>query len=152
MEYSAYQMSTNKDYVLIYGRDIETGTKGWYLYNIKENTIQSYMNDIVSNLEDNFAKQISEYKIVLLSLAGLSLLLLLILVIEIASKSKMKKKLIRKFEERKEQIIEKEKIVEEKIKEENKEENESTTQEEVKEETKENSKTNQKKKNGKNKK
>lgn len=116
MEYSAYQMSTNKDYVLIYGRDIETGTKGWYLYNIKENTIQSYMNDIVSNLEDNYAKQISEYKIVLLSLAGLSLLLLLILVIEIASKSKMKKKLIRKFEERKEQIIEKEKIVEEKIK------------------------------------
>ena len=152
MEYSVYQMSTNKDFVLIYGRDIETGTKGWYLYNIKENTIQSYMNDIVSNLEDNFDKQISEYKIVLLSLAVLSLLLLLILVIEIASKSKMKKKLIRKFEERKEQIIEKEKIVEEKIKEENKEENESTTQEEVKEEPKENSKTNQKKKNGKNKK
>lgn len=147
MEYSVYQMSVNKDYVLIYGRDIETGTKGWYLYNIKENTIQSYMNDIVSNLEDNFDKQISEYKIVLLSLAGLSLLLLLILVIEIASKSKMKKKLIRKFEERKEQIIEKDKVEEKQ-----KEENESTTQEEVKEESKENSKTNQKKKNRKNKK
>ena len=95
-QYSAYQSKYNEDYILIYGMDIATGNKAWYLYNIKEQTIQSYMSDIINNMQTEFDQKMKEYKIVLLGLAALSLLLLLIIVIQIASKNKMKKKWIQK--------------------------------------------------------
>ena len=95
-QYSAYQSKYNEDYILIYGIDIVTGNKAWYLYNIKEQTIQSYMSDIINNMQTEFDQKMKEYKIVLLGLAALSLLLLLIIVIQIASKNKMKKKWIQK--------------------------------------------------------
>lgn len=102
VEYTVYQNKTNKDYVLIYGMDIETANKGWYLYNIKEQTIQSYMSDIIDSMQDNFDKKLEEYKIVLLGMAGLSLFLLLIIIIQIVSKNKMKKRLLQKLQSKKE--------------------------------------------------
>lgn len=101
-EYTAYQHKNNKDYILVYGMDIETGDKDWYLYNIKENTIQSYMSDIIDDMQEDFDQKIEEYKIVLLGMAGLSLLLLLIIIIQIVSKNKMKKKLLHKLQTKKE--------------------------------------------------
>lgn len=101
-EYNAYQHQDNKDYVLIYGMDIETGEKNWYLYNIKEKSIQTYMSDIVNNLSADFNKMIDEYKVVLLGMVGLSLLLLLIVIIQIISKNKMKKKLLKKLQQHQE--------------------------------------------------
>lgn len=91
-EYTAYQHEKNKDYLLVYGTDLETGKKNWYLYHIKEKTVQVYMNDMLDNMQVDFDNTINEYKLVLLGMAGLSLLLLFITIIEICSKSKMKKK------------------------------------------------------------
>lgn len=101
-EYNAYQYPKNKDYILVYGIDLETGNKNWYLYNLKERSIQTYMGDIIIDMEDNFSKTLQEYKIVILVLSGLTLLLLLIMIILIISKNKMKNRIIKKFQQEKE--------------------------------------------------
>lgn len=102
IEYNAYQHQFNKDYILIYGMDIETGEKNWYLYNIKEKSIQTYMGDIIDNMNDSFNKTIKEYKTVLLGMAGLSLVLLIIIIIQFMSKNKMNKKLLKKIQSKQE--------------------------------------------------
>lgn len=102
IKYNVYQYSNNKDYVLIYGIDLETGSKNWYLYNIKEKSIQTYMSDIVDEMTNKFDKTLKEYKVVLLGMAGLSLLLLIIVIIQIVSRSKLKKKMLQKIQEKKE--------------------------------------------------
>ena len=114
-EYTGYQTNKNKDYILVYGMDIETGNKDWYLYNIKEKTIQTYMRDIIDSMQDDFDKKIEEYKIVLLGMAGLSLLLLLIIIIQIISKNKMKKKLLKKLQTKEKPESKKEIKIEEPI-------------------------------------
>ena len=96
--YNVYQYPNNKDYVLVYGIDLETGTKDWYLYNVKEKSIQVYMSDIIDNMKDDFNERLEEYKLVLLGMVGLSLLLLLIVIIQIVSKNKMKKKLLKRIQ------------------------------------------------------
>lgn len=112
IEYTAYESKFNSDYVLIYGVDIETGNKDWYLYHTKEKTIQSYMDDMIKSMKKDFDSSMKEYKIVLLGMSGLSFLLLLIIIIEIISKSKLKKKFakamqIKKEKEEQEKIVEK---------------------------------------------
>lgn len=97
-EYNAYQHKDNKDYVLVYGADLNTAVKNWYLYNIKDKSIQVYMSDIINNIENDFNKIIEEYKVVILGMVGLSLLLLIIIIVQIISKNKMKKKLLKKMQ------------------------------------------------------
>jgi len=134
VEYSAYQHETNKDYVLIYGMDIETGEKDWYLYNVKEKSIQTYISDIIDPMKEEFNKTLEEYKMVILGMAGLSLILLLIIIIQITSKNKMKRKLLKKLQTKQEnneskkkeeskKDLEEKKIEEEKIKPEKKKNN-----------------------------
>lgn len=102
IEYTAYESKFNSDYVLIYGIDVETGNKGWYLYHIKEKTIQKYMDDIIQNMKKDFDNSMKEYKVVLLGMSGLSLLLLIIIIIQITSKSKLKKKFVKVMQIKKE--------------------------------------------------
>lgn len=102
IEYNAYQHQSNKNYVLIYGMDIKTGEKNWYLYNIKENSIQTYISDIINTMTDDFNKTLKEYKMVLLGMASLSLILLLIIIIQFISKNKLKNKLLKKLKIEKE--------------------------------------------------
>lgn len=102
-EYNAYQHEKNKDYLLVYGIDLETGKKNWYLYHIEEKTVQIYMSNIVDNMQLDFDKTLKEYKIVLLGMAGLSLLLLFITIIEICSKNKMKKQYLHKVQKMEEE-------------------------------------------------
>lgn len=111
-EYTAYQNNTNKDYLLVYGIDLETGNKNWYLYNIKEQSIQTYMSDIIDNMNKDFDDTLSQYKIVLLGMAGLSLVLLIIVIIQISSKNRLKRKLLKKIQP-KEEIKEEPKKIEE---------------------------------------
>lgn len=111
-EYTAYQSKYNQDYVLIYGVDIENGNKGWYLYHIKEQTIQTYMSDIVKNMQNNFDESVQEYKIVVLGMSGLSLVLLLIIIIQIISKNKLNKKYIKMMQPKKEMKEDSEKLEE----------------------------------------
>lgn len=113
-EYDVYKNKNNKDYVLIYGMSLETGQKNWYLYNIKEQSIQIYIKDLINNMETSFNKTIEEYKMAIIAMAGLSLLLLIIIIIQIASKNKMKKKLLRKLKSQKELLEQERKSKEEK--------------------------------------
>ena len=125
-KYTVYQNSKDKDYLLIYGMNLETGNKNWYLYNMKEKSIQTYMKDIMDDMNQSFDNKVKEYKVVLLGMAGLSLFLLCIIIIEIISKNKMKKKYLQKIQDMKESKKE--------IKEDSKEE--KTEQEKIKEKEK----------------
>ena len=88
-EYTAYQ-NKYKDYALVYGTNLETNESNWYLYNIKENTLQTYMKDMIDGMNDNFTKELDQYKLVIMCLGGLSLFLLLIIVIMALKKGKKK--------------------------------------------------------------
>ena len=104
-EYEVLQNNINKDYVLIYGTDLENSTKNWYLYNLKENSIQLYMSDVIDNINSNFNKTIKEYKTVILAMSGLSIVLLIVIIILVFSKSKPKKVKSKKNKEPEESLI-----------------------------------------------
>lgn len=123
-EYSAYQYKDNKDYILIYGMDLETGSKNWYLYHLKDKSIQVYiMGDIINEMENTFDKTLEEYKLVLIGMVGLSLSLLIIIIVQLVLKNKMKKRMLRKiqtqrdnYEKQIEQLSKDENVKTEKVK------------------------------------
>ena len=96
-EYTAYQ-NEYKDYVLIYGTNLETNESNWYSYNIKENTLQLYNKDMIDDMNNSFKTELDQYKLVILGLGGLAIVLLLIIVI-LASK-RSKKKVVNKTQEK----------------------------------------------------
>ena len=94
IEYIVYQNS-NKDYVLIYGTNLNNNQKDWYLYNIKEKSIQVFNMELINELNQEKAKyndSLNQYKTVIIGLVLLSVFLLFILIIEMISKSKIKTK------------------------------------------------------------
>ena len=91
-EYTVYQ-NKYTNYALIYGTNIDTKEDNWYLYNIKENSIQTYMKDVIDDMNADFNKQIDQYKIVILALSGLSLLLLIVAVVAMLKKGNKKPKI-----------------------------------------------------------
>ncbi len=105
IDYEVYQSDIDSNYVLIYGIDLETGNKAWYSYNIKEQTIQVYMSNIINEMNDNFDKTIKEYKLVVLSMVILSIILLLIVVIQLSSKNRLKKKMLKQIKSKQEQEV-----------------------------------------------
>ena len=102
-EYTVYQ-NKYTDYALIYGTNIETKEDNWYLYNIKENSLQTYMKNMIDDMNNDFNKQIEQYKVVILGLSGLSLVLLLIAVVAILKKGKRKQVITKLPEEKKEDL------------------------------------------------
>ena len=46
VDLECYKLSSNSDYCIIYGMNINTGEKGWYSYNKKEESIQKYNNEL----------------------------------------------------------------------------------------------------------
>ena len=46
VDLECYKLSSNSDYCIIYGMNINTGEKGWYSYNKKEGSIQKYSNEL----------------------------------------------------------------------------------------------------------
>ena len=102
-EYTVYQ-NKYTDYALIYGTNIETKEDNWYLYNIKENSLQTYMKNMIDDMNNDFNKQIDQYKVVILGLSGLSLVLLVIAVVAILKKGKRKQVITKLPEEKKEDL------------------------------------------------
>lgn len=105
IDYEVYQSDIDSNYALIYGADLETGNKTWYSYNIKEQTIQVYMSNIINEMNDNFDKTIKKYKLVVLSMVILSIILLLIVVIQLSSKNRLKKKMLKQIKSKQEQEL-----------------------------------------------
>lgn len=100
--YEVYKSNKNKNYLLIYGLNIETGEENWYSYHEGEKTIQVYNSQEVENLTNEYDKKLEEYKLVIIVLGSLSILLLLIiliLVLKKGKKTKLKKEINQSKEE-----------------------------------------------------
>ncbi len=117
-----YKLNKDSKYAIIYGMDLETGEENFYMYDLKNNTLQLYNDEHVKLL----TKQNNIYTIVILSSWGL-LGISFIIILALCNKNSKRKKKIRiileklskeENEEPEEDIIDEEKIVDEVLKDE----------------------------------
>lgn len=87
MEVDAYKINKTSKYSLIYGMNIESGQKGWYLYDSIENTMQRYYTDEIDLLNEKI-NSCSKTVIGLGILSGLLALTLIIVLVIILRKNK----------------------------------------------------------------
>ncbi len=85
-EIIAYDLEGIEDYYLLYATNTMTGYEGYYLYDVKENSVQRY--DVT--LLDKLTKQKDKYLAVVLVLSSVCFLTMLFLLIEINRDSKLK--------------------------------------------------------------
>ncbi len=90
-----YKLKEKSNVGLIYGIDVETGKKGFYVYDIKNKTLQLYDDE----LNDYFTKLNQKYFYVIVGVSGFAFLLLIILLITL-SKNKKNAKIIKLLEEK----------------------------------------------------
>lgn len=144
--FTAYKLTSKSDYSLIYGINVETGDKGWYAHDSKDNTIQRYNTEEINKLE----QKLEDGNLIIMILSGaLGLTLILLLIVSIKSLSKKnkkidnlekaKKKVEKNLDKTKEIILDKHKETKKEIKEEIKEKKKDIKEDikEVKKEIKE---------------
>lgn len=86
-ELDAYQFTEDSDYYLLYGINVNTNNKGWFMYDSVENTLQRYdIDDISKLIEKN-----NQYIIVVLLLSVICFFMLTFLLIFINKSTKGKK-------------------------------------------------------------
>ncbi|MDD3452731.1 MAG: cadherin-like beta sandwich domain-containing protein [Bacilli bacterium] len=86
-EITAYKLTENSDYALIYGMNVETGEKHIYMYNSIEDTVQIYNTE-----EIKFLKQgLDLYLKIIIGLIAVSVILFLTIIIIIFKKAKRNK-------------------------------------------------------------
>ena len=86
-EFEAYQFTKDSEYFLLYGINVNTGNKGWFMYDSLENTLQRYdINDISKLMDKN-----NKYILVVALLSGVCFLMMLFLLIFINKTMKEKK-------------------------------------------------------------
>lgn len=86
-ELEAYQFTEDSGYYLLYGINVNTNNKGWFMYDSLENTLQRYdMENINKLIEKN-----NQYIIVVLLLSVICFLMLSFLLIFINKSTKGKK-------------------------------------------------------------
>ena len=66
VETEVYKLNSKSDFAIVYGKNVESGEEGLYLFDTKENTLQRYYSDEVVKLK----KEIKEYTIILFGFAG----------------------------------------------------------------------------------
>lgn len=86
-EVEAFQYDGVKDYYLIYGVNIETGSEGFYQYDMVNNTITRYNDKIINEL----TKKNENFLMIIIILGVETLVLLLIFIITLTRKGKNKK-------------------------------------------------------------
>lgn len=86
MDIVAYKLDGIKDYYLLYGVNIITGNEGYYLYDVKENSIQRY-NDTMLN---KITKEKDKYLTMVIVLSCVCFLTMLFLLIEINKVNQIK--------------------------------------------------------------
>lgn len=80
------KISSYSNYCIIYGMNLNTGEKGWYSYNKKEETIQKYNTDI----EDHYKEKINSTKTLIYILSATTLIFGISTIILAIKKSKRK--------------------------------------------------------------
>ena len=86
-ELDSYQFTKDSEYFLLYGINVNTGNKGWFMYDSLENTLQRYdINDISKLIDKN-----NKFILVVALLSGICFLMMLFLLIFINKTTKEKK-------------------------------------------------------------
>lgn len=86
-ETTVYKIDEMDDYYLIYATNTVTGYEGYYLYDIKENSVQRYNTDMINRL----TKEKDKYLSIVLVLSFVCFLTMFFLLIEINRDNKRKK-------------------------------------------------------------
>ena len=87
-----YALSESSDFRVIYAINIETNEKGFYLFDLKDNTVQRFYNDQVNI----YIRLIEKIKIAFLILGGFIIFEILIIIILLSKNAKFKRKYIDK--------------------------------------------------------
>ncbi len=107
IDVEGFYLNEDSDFFVIYGVNVETGDKGFYMYDKKMQTLIKY-NDELSSL---LSEKIKLYTYIIIGFISLSVVMLIIIIVLVCKKGKKKKR-----------SKDKEKVVEEKIKKEDKNE------------------------------
>ena len=107
IDVEGFYLNEDSDFFVIYGVNVETGDKGFYMYDKKMQTLIRY-NDELSSL---LSEKIKLYTYIIIGFISLSVVMLIIIIVLVCKKGKKKKR-----------GKDKEKVVEEKIKKEDKNE------------------------------
>lgn len=82
----AYKLDGIDDYYLVYGTNTSTGYEGYYLYDVKENSVQRYNTDLL----DRVTQEKDKYLTVVIVLSCVCFLTMLFLLIEVNRDNKRK--------------------------------------------------------------
>ncbi len=107
IDVEGFYLNEDSDFFVIYGVNVETGDKGFYMYDKKMQTLIKY-NDELSSL---LSEKIKLYTYIIVGFISLSVVMLIIIIVLVCKKGKKKKR-----------GKDKEKVVEEKINKEDKNE------------------------------
>lgn len=107
IDVEGFYLNEDSDFFVIYGVNVETGDKGFYMYDKKMQTLIKY-NDELSSL---LSEKIKLYTYIIIGFISLFVVMLIIIIVLVCKKGKKKKR-----------GKDKEKVVEEKIKKEDKNE------------------------------
>ncbi len=86
------RLNKKSNFVILYGTNLLTGKKGYYTYDIKNNTLQEYNKEHI----DLLRKDIKDNYYVMIALGSISVLMFILLILVIVGNSKTKKLLIAK--------------------------------------------------------
>lgn len=100
IDVEGFYLNEDSDFFVIYGVNVETGDKGFYMYDKKMQTLIKY-NDELSSL---LSEKIKVYTYIIIGFISLSVVMLIIIIVLVCKKGKKKKR-----------GKDKEKVVEEKI-------------------------------------
>ncbi|MBE6146887.1 MAG: cadherin-like beta sandwich domain-containing protein [Firmicutes bacterium] len=90
-EYTGYQL-LKSNFILLYGIHLETGTEGWYSYHKDGNTFQLYNDNGRADLKEALEELKEQDKVIILTLASLSIVFALSTLILLIRKPKVKNK------------------------------------------------------------
>ena len=109
---TAYKLNSSSKFALVYGINLETGKKGYYVYDIEEKTLQRYDDSIYNKLN----KENRDLKIVCLALIAGVLILFVFVIILALKKPKNKGKSSSLKDDKKDKKTKEEKIEKKEIK------------------------------------
>lgn len=83
-----YYYTNDSDYVIIYGINVETGDKGFYMYDKKMQSLIKYNDEYIIDLN----KKIELYSYIIIGFSGVFILMIIIMIVLAKKKSGKKKK------------------------------------------------------------
>ena len=89
---TGYALSEKSDFRVVYGINVETGEKGFYLYDLRDNTIQRFYNDQVNI----YIELIGKIKLAFIVLGSFILFLTIVIIVLLSRNVKFKKKYLQR--------------------------------------------------------